>query len=77
MIEDALTWIEADGDDALVDTFLVSVATVRFLLTEPRLPGALVGPRWPPDELRARYDRLEVAHRARMASFLTAASIRP
>jgi phenylacetic acid degradation operon negative regulatory protein len=77
VIEDALTWIEADGDDALVDTFLVSVATVRFLLTEPRLPGALVGPRWPPDELRARYDRLEVAHRARMASFLTEASIRP
>lgn len=77
VVEDALTWIEADGPDALADTFLVSVATVRFLLAEPRLPADLVGAGWPPDELRAGYDRLEVAHRALMSSFLSAASLRP
>lgn len=60
---------------ALVDTFLVSVAVVRFLLTEPQLPASLVGPDWPPDALRATYDRLEIAHRAVMSSFLAGASI--
>jgi phenylacetic acid degradation operon negative regulatory protein len=71
---DALAWIDADGVDALADTFLVSVAAVRFLLTEPLLPAELVGPDWPPDELRAAYDRLDAAHRAVMSSFLTAVS---
>ena len=74
VVEDASAWLDTDGADALADTFLVSVAAVRFLLTEPRLPAELVGPGWPPDDLRASYDRLEVAHRALMAAFLAAAA---
>ena len=74
VIDDAQRWIVADGPAALVDTFLVSVAAVRFLLAEPRLPAALVGPGWPPDDLRAVYDQLEVTHGALLSAFLTAAA---
>lgn len=76
LVGDARAWIAADGVDALVDTFLVSVAVVRFLLVEPHLPVELVGAGWAPDELRAAYDRLEVEHGALLSSFLTEASRR-
>jgi phenylacetic acid degradation operon negative regulatory protein len=62
----------APGDPrVLPDTFMTSVAVVRFLLGEPLLPPDLVGPDWPPDALRAAYDDLEAAHTALMASFLS------
>ncbi len=69
--EEALGWLATDGADALVDTVVVSVATVRVLLADPLLPEALVGPAWPVGLLRSTYDRLERAHNQMMASFLT------
>ena len=63
------------GDPAvLADTFLLSVAVVRFLSAEPQLPSELVGGEWPPDGLRAAYDRLEAAHSAVLGSFLRVAT---
>ena len=74
LVDDATRWLAPGDPAALVDTFLVSVAAVRFLLAEPRLPAALVGPDWPPDALRSGYDRLEAAHRRLLSSFLAEAS---
>lgn len=74
LVDEACTWLE-DGDPAVLqDTFIVSVAAVRFLRTEPRLPRPLVGDGWPADGLRAAYDRLEAAHGALMSAFLADAS---
>ena len=74
LVEEAISWLAPGDPAALVDTFLVSVAAVRFLLAEPRLPATLVGPDWPPDALRAAYDRLEAAHGDVLSSFLAQAS---
>ena len=70
LVGEAVHWLEPGDPAVLHDTFLLSVAVVRFLSTEPHLPGALVGGAWPPDALRAAYDRLEAAHGAVLAKFL-------
>jgi phenylacetic acid degradation operon negative regulatory protein len=65
----------ATRDPALLpETFMISVAVVRFLLAEPQLPVELVGPGWPADRLRHSYDELEAAHGALMTSFLASAA---
>lgn len=74
LAEEAIGWLGPGDPAVLVDTFLVSIAAVRFLLTEPRLPRELLGRDWPPDALRAAYDRLEEAHGTVLAEFLRAAA---
>ena len=70
LVEEALGWLASDGPAVLADTFLVSVAAVRFLRTEPGLPDVLVARDWPAAGLRSAYDRLEAAHGALMSAFL-------
>lgn len=48
----------------------MSVAVVRFLRHEPQLPSSVVGPSWPPTDLRAAYENLRRGHLELMASFL-------
>ena len=74
LVAEALSWLRRDDPSAMADAFLVSIAVVRFLRVEPLLPAALVGPGWPPNELRRAYDELEQAYAAQMSSFLAAAS---
>jgi len=74
LVEQACSWLDRNDPTSLAETFLVSIAVVRFLRTEPQLPTALVGTGWPPERLRAAYDRLESAHLARMTSFLATAA---
>lgn len=65
----------AGGDPhALADTFMTSIAVVRFLQDEPRLPPDVVGRDWPVDALRRTYLDLDAAHHGLMRSFLTDAS---
>ena len=66
LVGEALEWLEPGDPAVLVDTFLLSVAVVRFLSAEPQLPGELVGGEWPPDALRTAYDRLEGCPRRRL-----------
>lgn len=73
-VEEGLGWLEAHDPDVLPDTFMVAVAVVHFLLTEPQLPPRLVGTDWPAERLRRAYDAFDVAHSELMASFLSAAS---
>jgi phenylacetic acid degradation operon negative regulatory protein len=73
LVGEALQWLEPGNPAVLHDTFLLSVAVVRFLAAEPHLPGLLVGGTWPPDALRTAYDRLEAAHGAVLATFLRGA----
>jgi phenylacetic acid degradation operon negative regulatory protein len=74
LCEKACEWLEPGDAEVLADTFLVSVATVRFLRTEPQLPLAIVGSGWPPDELRSIYERLQRDHLNLMRSFLAHAA---
>ena len=69
-LTDALSWVHDEDRGALRDASLLTVAVLRFLLIEPRLPAALVGDQWPLDDLRATYGRFETAYRARRTSFL-------
>lgn len=71
---DALTLLDAGDAAVLPDTFMVSVAVVRYLLAEPQLPGALVGGDWPADGLRPTYDELERAHGRVLSAFLAQAT---
>ncbi|MBV8949440.1 MAG: PaaX domain-containing protein, C- domain protein [Actinobacteria bacterium] len=70
--EDALGWLEPGDPGVLADTFLVSVAVVRFLRTEPLLPAAIVGTDWPPDRLRSLYEQLQRLHSEVMRTFVNA-----
>jgi phenylacetic acid degradation operon negative regulatory protein len=74
LVDDASGRLRAGDPAVLADTFLVSVATVRFLRTEPMLPRALLPRQWPAERLRSAYDRLEAAHASLMAAFLAGAS---
>jgi phenylacetic acid degradation operon negative regulatory protein len=74
LVDDASRWLRSGDPAVLADTFLVSVATVRFLRTEPTLPRTLVPRDWPAERLRSAYDRLEVAHASMMSAFLAGAS---
>jgi phenylacetic acid degradation operon negative regulatory protein len=74
LVDRALGWLEPRDPSVLADTFLVSVATVRFLRTEPQLPTSIVGEDWPPEALRAAYQRMERAHLSLMRSFLEGAT---
>jgi phenylacetic acid degradation operon negative regulatory protein len=62
----------ADADPGVLpDTFMTSVAVVRFFQREPLLPSELVRSDWPVDGLRSAYEQLEAAHMALMESFLS------
>lgn len=74
LCEEACQWLAPGDPEVLADTFLVSVATVRFLRTEPQLPGELVDADWPPDALRSIYERLQATHLNLMRSFLAGAA---
>jgi phenylacetic acid degradation operon negative regulatory protein len=71
---EARGWLGSGDPAVLRDSFLVSVAAVRFLRREPQLPRSVVGTRWPPNDLRAAYEHLARAHRDLMASFLANAA---
>jgi phenylacetic acid degradation operon negative regulatory protein len=73
LADEAREWLDSGDPAVLRDTFLVSVATVRFLRREPQLPRLVVGSRWPPDDLRAAYEHLRLGHLELMASFLASA----
>jgi phenylacetic acid degradation operon negative regulatory protein len=70
LLEDAPGWLEEEHPGALVDSFMLSVAVVRFLRLEPRLPPELTGSPWAPDEVRARYIGYERTHGQAMGRFL-------
>lgn len=72
--QEATSSLAAGNPQVLPDTFMASVAVVRFLQGEPLLPPELVGPGWPADRLRRAYVDLEAAHMALMESFLSRAS---
>ena len=74
LAEQAFTLLEPGDPSALADSFLVSVATVRFLRTEPQLPREIVGETWPPDRLRATYHRLERSYATVLAAFVAEAA---
>ncbi|WP_028932644.1 PaaX family transcriptional regulator C-terminal domain-containing protein [Pseudonocardia spinosispora] len=74
LVDEAFSWLDREDPAVLAETFLVSIAAVRFLRREPQLPSALVSPGWPAPAIRAAYDRLEEAHLARQMSFMAAAA---
>jgi phenylacetic acid degradation operon negative regulatory protein len=77
LAEDALDWLRSGDPGVLHDTFLVSVAVVRFLREEPLLPTPIAGREWPPDRLRARYEELRNAHTEVMRSFVNSSAMEP
>lgn len=62
--------LEADDQDLLPQSFIVSVAVARFLAVEPQLPSEIVGSRWPVDELRESYRDLERRHGRSLRSYI-------
>jgi phenylacetic acid degradation operon negative regulatory protein len=74
LADEARGWLDSGDPGVLPDTFLVSVAAVRFLRHEPQLPSSVAGTPWPPNDLRATYERLRRGHLDLMASFLATAS---
>lgn len=70
--EEATRPLAAGDPRALPDAFLASVAVIRFLRDEPRLPPDLVGPDWPADALRRAYDFLEDSQLRCLSSFVAA-----
>jgi phenylacetic acid degradation operon negative regulatory protein len=71
---EALASLAAGDPAVLPDTFMVSVAVVRYLLADPQLPEELVGADWPADGLRPTYDELERAHGRVLSAFLAQAA---
>lgn len=57
---------------AIPPIFTVSAAVVRFLRTEPLLPGELLPDGWPIDELRMTYDGVEADFQRLLSAFLRA-----
>lgn len=74
LAERALDVLEPGDPLRLKDTFLVSVAAVRFLREEPQLPRAIVGDDTSVSRLRAAQDRLADAHRELVRAFLHGSS---
>jgi phenylacetic acid degradation operon negative regulatory protein len=50
--------------DDLAAGFVFAAGVLRHLLADPLLPASLLPADWPGDELRARYDRYELAFKA-------------
>jgi phenylacetic acid degradation operon negative regulatory protein len=69
-MDEGLGRLEGGDPEVLPETFMVAVAVVHFLLTEPQLPPQLVGRDWPAEKLRRAYDTFDVAHGALMSAFL-------
>lgn len=59
--------------DWLAEAFGLSADIVRFLMTEPALPPALVPSPWAPAALRSAYDQYEELFQARLTRFLKSA----
>ena len=72
--QEATASLAAGNPGVLPDTFMTSVAVMRFLQGEPLLPPALLRAGWPADALRRAYRELEAVHMAVMESFLSRAS---
>lgn len=78
LAEHALERLEPGNPLVMKDTFLVAVATVRFLRGNPQLPLAIVGDEGAVPRLRAAQERLERAHLELVRSFLaTPAAVPP
>jgi phenylacetic acid degradation operon negative regulatory protein len=56
--------LEAAGDTALADGFMLSAAVLRHLLADPLLPDELLPADWPGDELRRTYDLYDASYKA-------------
>lgn len=61
---------DLDDHASIPDTFTLAAAIVRFLRSDPLLPGALTPDDWPVDRLRERYDRLESDLQSTLRDFL-------
>ena len=65
---DRLRWhapvLDATGDAALADGFLLSASVLRHLLADPLLPDELLPDGWPGDELRRTYDTYDADYKA-------------
>jgi phenylacetic acid degradation operon negative regulatory protein len=57
--------------------FLLSVAVVRHLQLDPYLPGALLPPDWPAEQLRTDYGQHDAAFERTLADATRAARRRP
>ncbi|WP_158412375.1 PaaX family transcriptional regulator C-terminal domain-containing protein [Ilumatobacter nonamiensis] len=61
------------GDDALATTFTVAAAAVRFLRSEPQLPGALTPVTWTASSIRPLYDEFLVVFQRQLRAFFAGA----
>ncbi|HEY5012673.1 MAG TPA: PaaX family transcriptional regulator C-terminal domain-containing protein, partial [Acidimicrobiia bacterium] len=60
--------LEAGGDHALAPGFVVGAATLQQARRDPLLPGELLPPAWPGDDLRAAYDRFQKSFAASLST---------
>jgi phenylacetic acid degradation operon negative regulatory protein len=63
-LTDLLPRFEAGDTGALRVGFVTSAAVLRLLQRDPLLPGEMLPPRWPGEDLRRAYDRYDAAYRA-------------
>jgi phenylacetic acid degradation operon negative regulatory protein len=74
LVEDAESWLASGDPSVWPDTFIVTVAVARFLLTEPQLPPEVADPDPAAEHLRLAYDRLVRGNSALMAAVVAAHS---
>jgi phenylacetic acid degradation operon negative regulatory protein len=55
--------LDATGDAALADGFMLSAAVLRHLLADPLLPDELVPDDWPGHNLRSAYDLYDASYK--------------
>lgn len=62
--------IEVTDHGSIPETFTLAASILRFLRSDPLLPTTLEPEDWPLDELRRRYDDLEIDLQATLRDFL-------
>lgn len=55
--------LDATGDAALADGFMLSAAVLRHLLADPLLPDDLLADDWPGHDLRRTYDTYDTSYK--------------
>jgi len=69
-IADATRALAHDAAGALADGFVVAAATLRHLVSDPRVPATIAPRGWPAATLRARYADYDRTYRAELRTFL-------
>ena len=64
--------LEGGERSVLAEGFVASAAVLRHLQADPLLPAALLPSSWPGGDLRATYDRFDVAYRAVLRAWFDA-----